>query len=170
MKMCWESGGIAPCILNLGTTWTWVVTFTPRPLYPRVESPRCPYDKKLGGRQNRYGRCGEEKKSYHCPSRELNTGRPARSLVTILTELPRLYTFKSETNPLVSTTTCPLRSHWHIGQQLSVVEVSVAFKFFIETGLLALCSSSQPGGPGLHIYIPWRMGGPVIPPGTEYPF
>jgi hypothetical protein len=28
----------------------------------------------------------------------------------------------------------------------------------------------QPGGPGLHIYIPWRLGGPVIPPGTEYPF
>jgi hypothetical protein len=25
-------------------------------------------------------------------------------------------------------------------------------------------------GPGLHIYIPWRLGGPVIPPGTEYPF
>jgi hypothetical protein len=52
----------------------------------------------------------------------------------------------------------------------SVVEVSVAFKFFIETGLLALCSNPQPGEPCLHIYIPWRLGGPVIPPGTEYPF
>jgi hypothetical protein len=28
----------------------------------------------------------------------------------------------------------------------------------------------QHGGPGLHIYIPWRLGGPVIPPGAEYPF
>jgi hypothetical protein len=37
-------------------------------------------------------------------------------------------------------------------------------------GLLVLCSNPQPGGPGLHIYIPWRLGGPVIPPGTEYPF
>jgi hypothetical protein len=36
--------------------------------------------------------------------------------------------------------------------------------------LLALCSNPQPGGLGLHIYIPWRLGGPVIPPGTEYPF
>jgi hypothetical protein len=44
------------------------------------------------------------------------------------------------------------------------------FKFFTETRLLALHSNPQPGGPGLHIYIPWRQGGPVIPPGTEYPF
>jgi hypothetical protein len=29
--------------------------------------------------------------------------------------------------------------------------------------LLALCSNPEPGGPGLHIYIPWRLGGPVIP-------
>jgi hypothetical protein len=65
----------------------------------------------------------------------------------------------------------PLRSHWNIGpQQLSVTEVPVEFTFFIETGLLVLCSNPQPGGPGLHIYIPWRLGGPVIPPGTEYPF
>jgi hypothetical protein len=65
----------------------------------------------------------------------------------------------------------PLRFRWNIGpQQLSVAEVSVAFKFFIETGLVALCSNLQPGGPGLHIYIPCRQGGPVIPPGTDYTF
>jgi len=29
------SGGIAPRILNLSTKWRWVVSFTPRPLYPR---------------------------------------------------------------------------------------------------------------------------------------
>jgi hypothetical protein len=52
----------------------------------------------------------------------------------------------------------------------TIVEVSIAFKFFIETGLLALCSNPQPGGTGLHIFIPWRLRGPVIPPGTEYPF
>jgi hypothetical protein len=28
----------------------------------------------------------------------------------------------------------------------------------------------QPGGPGPHIYIPQEQGGPVIPPGTEFPF
>jgi hypothetical protein len=36
--------------------------------------------------------------------------------------------------------------------------------------LVALCSNPQPGGPGLHIYIPWRLGGPVIPqaPSTHF--
>jgi hypothetical protein len=52
----------------------------------------------------------------------------------------------------------------------AVAEVSIAFKFSIETGLVVLCSNPQPGGPGLHIYIPRRLGGPVIPPGTGYPF
>jgi hypothetical protein len=28
----------------------------------------------------------------------------------------------------------------------------------------------QSEGPGLHIYVPWRVCGPVIPPGTEYRF
>jgi hypothetical protein len=28
----------------------------------------------------------------------------------------------------------------------------------------------QPGGPGPHIYIPQEQGGPVIPPGTGFPF
>jgi hypothetical protein len=31
----WGSGGIAPHILNHGTRWRWVVSFTPRLLYPR---------------------------------------------------------------------------------------------------------------------------------------
>jgi hypothetical protein len=63
-----------------------------------------------------------------------------------------------------------LLSLWNIGpQQLSVAEVSVAFKFFIETGLLALCSNPQPGGSGLHIYIPWRRGGPVNTPRHRVP-
>jgi len=31
--MCWGSGGIAPRILNLGTTWRWVVSITLWPLY-----------------------------------------------------------------------------------------------------------------------------------------
>jgi len=29
------NGGIAPCILNFSTRWMWVVSLTPRPLYPR---------------------------------------------------------------------------------------------------------------------------------------
>jgi hypothetical protein len=74
------------------------------------------------------------------------------------------------TTTTTTTTTSPLRSHWNIGhQQLSVAEVSVAFKFFIETSLLALCSNPQPGGPGLHIYISWRLGGPVNTPRQRVP-
>ena len=30
----WMSGGVAPRILNFGTRWSWVVSFTFRPLYP----------------------------------------------------------------------------------------------------------------------------------------
>jgi hypothetical protein len=74
------------------------------------------------------------------------------------------------TTTTTTTTTSPLRSRWNTASTTKVVEVSVVFKFFIETGLLALCSNRQPGGPSLHIYIPWILGGPVIPPGTEYPF
>jgi len=33
MKTYRGSGGTAPLILNFGTRWKWVVTFTPRPLY-----------------------------------------------------------------------------------------------------------------------------------------
>jgi hypothetical protein len=36
----WGSESIFPCILNLGTRWRRVVSFTPRPRNPRVKS-RC---------------------------------------------------------------------------------------------------------------------------------
>jgi len=39
----------------------------------------------LGGPQDRYGFGSEYKNFHHCLSRELNPGRPARSLVCILT-------------------------------------------------------------------------------------
>jgi hypothetical protein len=39
------SGGIAPCILDLGTRWRWVVSFTPRSLYPQGKSLWCPLDR-----------------------------------------------------------------------------------------------------------------------------
>jgi hypothetical protein len=40
VKAYWGSGYIAPSILDLGTRWRWVDTFTPRPLYPQGRSPR----------------------------------------------------------------------------------------------------------------------------------
>jgi len=84
---CWN-GGIYPRILNLGTRWRWVVNFRPRPLYPRVKSPRYPLDRRLGP-QSRSGLGSEVKKIPHWSHRELNSGSSARRLATILTELPR---------------------------------------------------------------------------------
>jgi hypothetical protein len=39
MKEYYESGGIAPRILDLSTRWMWVVSFTPRLLSPRERTP-----------------------------------------------------------------------------------------------------------------------------------
>jgi hypothetical protein len=36
--------------------------------------------------------------------------------------------------------------------------------------LLSQLSLPQPGEPGPRIYIPQEQGGPVMPPGTEFPF
>jgi hypothetical protein len=51
-----------------------------------------PSYRRLGGPQSRPGGRGEEKNPINWSYRELNPGRSARSLVTILTELPRLIT------------------------------------------------------------------------------
>jgi len=39
MKTYSRSGSTHPRILNLITRWRWVVSFTPRPLYPRRKVP-----------------------------------------------------------------------------------------------------------------------------------
>jgi hypothetical protein len=39
MRTYWENGGIAPRILDFGTRWRWVVSFTSRPLYPQGKNP-----------------------------------------------------------------------------------------------------------------------------------
>jgi hypothetical protein len=61
-------------ILDLGTRWMWMVSFT---LYPQGKSSRYPLDRKLGGPQSRCGRCGVKKISFLC--RESNSSRPTRS-------------------------------------------------------------------------------------------
>jgi hypothetical protein len=38
MKAYWGSGGTSPRILHLDTRWRWMVSFTGRPLYPRVRA------------------------------------------------------------------------------------------------------------------------------------
>jgi hypothetical protein len=57
-------------------------------LHGRGKSPRYRLGRRLGESQSWCQRGGEEKKSLHCPYRESNSGRPARNVVTILTELP----------------------------------------------------------------------------------
>jgi hypothetical protein len=44
---------------DLGIGWRWVVSITPRPLYPRGKSPRYPLGRRLDGPQSRSGRHGE---------------------------------------------------------------------------------------------------------------
>jgi hypothetical protein len=65
-------------ILDFGTRWRWVVSFTPRPLYSREKSPRYILGRRLGEPQSSSGCYGEEKNLV--PRRKSNAGRPARSL------------------------------------------------------------------------------------------
>jgi hypothetical protein len=74
MKAYWGSGGIAPLILDLGTRWRFVVSFTPRPLYSQGKSPWYPLDRRLGGPQSRSGRGGEDK--IPSPCRKSNPRTP----------------------------------------------------------------------------------------------
>jgi hypothetical protein len=53
MKKYLGSGGVAPRILELGTRWRWVVSFTPQPLYPQGKNPWYPLYRRLGGLQSR---------------------------------------------------------------------------------------------------------------------
>jgi hypothetical protein len=88
MKACWGSWGTAP-LIDLGTTWRWVVSFTPRLPYPQEKSPWYPLDKRLGGPQSRSGRGGEEKNSHLLPGIEPPIIQPLAQRYT--TELSRFH-------------------------------------------------------------------------------
>jgi hypothetical protein len=70
----------------------------------------------------------------------LTRGRVCNLLVQLLLGLDRAITLVSKSH----------RTHDHI--------------------LLSQLRLPQPGGPGSRIYIPQEQGGPVIPPGTGFPF
>jgi hypothetical protein len=70
MKTYCGSGGIASRILDLGTRWRCVVSFTTQPLYLQGKSPWYPLDRRLGGPQSRSGRGGEEKNPQPPPGIE----------------------------------------------------------------------------------------------------
>jgi hypothetical protein len=88
MKAYYRSGGIAPRILDIGTRWRWVVSFTPRLFYRQGKSPWYPLDRKLSGTQSRSGRGGEEKNSQLLPGLEPPIIQPVAQRYT--TELFRL--------------------------------------------------------------------------------
>ena len=48
VKTYW-SRGIAPPILNLGAVWRWVMSYRPRPLYPREMNPPAHIEYEAGG-------------------------------------------------------------------------------------------------------------------------
>jgi hypothetical protein len=78
-------------ILYLGTRWRWVVSFTTLPLYPRGNSPRYSFDRRLGGLKSQSGCWREEKNLLPIPGTEPRLlGLSARSLVSITTELSRI--------------------------------------------------------------------------------
>jgi hypothetical protein len=77
----WGSGGTAPRILTICTTWWWVVSFTPRPLYPKGKITRYQSDRRLGWPQSRSECCGEKSLPLS-GSEPRSLGRPARSLIT----------------------------------------------------------------------------------------
>jgi hypothetical protein len=88
MKSYWGSGSIDPRILDLVTRWRSVVSFIPRPLYPKGKSPRYPLDRRLGGPQSRNERSGE-KNSEPLPGLEHPIIRLVAQRYT--TELSQLY-------------------------------------------------------------------------------
>jgi hypothetical protein len=69
MKAYWGSGYIVR-ILDLGTRWKWVVSFTSWPFYPQGKSPWYPLDRSPGGPQSRSGHGAEEKNFQPLPGFE----------------------------------------------------------------------------------------------------
>jgi hypothetical protein len=82
MKAYWGSGGIAPWIIYLCTRRRWVVSFTPRPLYPRRKTARYPLHRRLGEPRSRSGHGGKEKNSQ--PPSGIEHLNPRPSWYTIL--------------------------------------------------------------------------------------
>jgi hypothetical protein len=61
MKTYWGSGGIVPCILNLGARWRQVVSFMHSLIYFWEKSLQYLLDRGLGAPQSWSGHIGEEK-------------------------------------------------------------------------------------------------------------
>jgi hypothetical protein len=95
----WGCGVKAPHIINLSTTWRWMVSFMPQPLYSRVKSPQYSMDRRVVGLQSWIGHDSEKRNSLPLP------GCPD-SLVIILTELSKIFKCFKQKNFAVRRSMC----------------------------------------------------------------
>jgi hypothetical protein len=73
-------------ILDFGTRWRWVVSFTPRPLYPQGKSPWYTLDKGWVGPRDSLDAMVTRK--IPSPYRDSNPNHPARSLALYRWDIP----------------------------------------------------------------------------------
>jgi hypothetical protein len=88
MKAYWGSGSVASRILDFDNRWRWVISFSPRPLYPQGKILWYPLDRRLGGPQCRSGHGSEAKNSQPMSELKLPIIQPVAQRST--TELSRL--------------------------------------------------------------------------------
>jgi hypothetical protein len=86
MKACWESGGIAPHILNLSTRWRWSVSFMPQPLCPWGKSPQHPLEGGWVGPRANVDAVAKRRNPFVAPAWNWILFIHSHSVVTVLTD------------------------------------------------------------------------------------
>jgi hypothetical protein len=138
MKAYWRNGSIAPRVLDLGIRWRWVVSFTARPLYLQAKSPWYPFDRKLGGSQNRSERSCEEKNSELLPGLEPPFIQAiAQRYINEISRLHSLFRTSIYLNPCSRV----------IPEKLIVIQIDKKFPAFINTQGSVSCSQQPVTGP-----------------------
>jgi hypothetical protein len=128
------SGGIAPRILDLGTRWRWVISFTPPPLYPQGKSPWYPLDRRMGGLQSRSVHRRKEKNSEPPPGLEPSINQPVtlnvRSYTPYLEATSPIHKLRTRLRSDVGCSQRPsLLSNWYRGGGVSPCRWSWPFTF-----------------------------------------
>jgi hypothetical protein len=85
-----RSGSIYPRIFDLRTSLRWIVSFRPRPLYPRGKSYLHTLNRSLVRPHNGYGRSGENKNLVPAETRASNPWQFSPYPVAITTALSQL--------------------------------------------------------------------------------
>jgi hypothetical protein len=117
---------IATHILNLGAGRRWVVTFTPRSLFPRGKNPRYPLYTMLSGLQSRSGRGGAKKKKILSVS----------------------YVRQGEVLPVPLTEHHAMKAYWGSGDIAPrILHLSTRWKRVISFTTLLICPPPQGNNP-----------------------